>query len=384
MLKWSNMQDKAKIRVCLAITKGVWGGAQEYVYTLATSLPKDKFDVFVVCGEGNILQKKLEENGTRVYTIDSLKRDILFTQEIKSFLSLINIIRKEKPDVLHLNSSKIGFMGGIIGRIMFVPKIIFTTHGWAFNESRFSWIIRKFFYTIQWMTVLMSHKTIAVSYKTKKDTRGMFFADKKINVIHNGIGEINFLPKIEARNKLEAMARLSENTEVIIGTISELHHNKGLDLLIDSSRNLPFNASVYIIGEGEEREHLQELIDGFDLQHKVFLVGRVENAKEYLKAFDIFTLTSRTEALPYSILEAGMAECAVVATPVGGVPEIIEDNKNGILIHRNINEFEKVLKTLIENSEKRKSLGTNLCQTVSQNFSVKKMVAKTEQIYKAF
>ena len=240
------MTDK-KIKIALAITKGVWGGAQEYVYTLATSLPKDRFDVFVVCGEGNTLQKKLEKENIRVHTIDSLKRDILFAQEIKSFFSLMKIIKKERPDVLHLNSSKIGFMGSIIGRIISVPKIIFTAHGWAFNESRFSWITRKIFYTIQWMTILMSHKTIAVSHKTKKDARRMPFTDKKIVIIHNGVSEIEFLPRIEARKKLEGMARLSENTEVIIGTISELHQNKGLDLLIDSSRNLPFNASVYII-----------------------------------------------------------------------------------------------------------------------------------------
>jgi glycosyltransferase involved in cell wall biosynthesis len=376
------MQDKAKIKVCLAITKGVWGGAQEYVYTLATSLPKDRYDVFVVCGEGNVLQKKLQSESVKVYTIDSLKRDVLFIQEIKSFLALKKIIKNERPDILHLNSSKMGFMGGIIGRCLSVPKIIFTAHGWAFNEERFSLLVRNIFYTIQWLTILLSDITIAVSEKTKKDTDSMPNISGKIKVVHNGVREFEILEKIEARKEIQNLSRLSENTEVIIGTISELHSNKGLDLLIESCRDLPFNSSVYIIGDGEEKVHLKELVERFHLEHKIFLVGRVENAKKYLKAFDIFTLTSRTEALPYSLLEAGLAECAVVATRVGGIPEIIEDNKNGILIHRNVSELEKVLKELIENPEKRASLGSSLRQTVSQNFSVEKMLQKTEEVYK--
>jgi glycosyltransferase involved in cell wall biosynthesis len=370
-----------KTKVGLVITKGVWGGAQEYVFTLATCLPKDKYDVFVVCGEGNVLQKKLEQENIRVYTIDSLKRDILFTQEVKSFFALRKIVMKEQPDVLHLNSSKIGFMGGIIGRICFVPKIIFTSHGWAFNESRFSWILRNFFYAIQWMTVLLSDTTIAVSEKTKNDAGSMPFINGKIVVVHNGIKEFSLYDKIEARKKIQDMTRLSENTEIIIGTISELHHNKGLDLFINSCRNLPFNTSAYIIGDGQEKDSLQELIDDSGLEHKVYLLGRVEEARKYLKAFDIFTLASRTEALPYSLLEAGLAECAVVATNVGGIPEIIEDNENGILVRRNIAEFEAALIDLIDKPEKRILFGESLRKTVLEKFSIEKMLQKTEEIY---
>ncbi|MEI6843648.1 MAG: glycosyltransferase [bacterium] len=370
-----------RTKVCLAITKGVWGGAQEYVYTLATSLPKETYDVFVVCGEGNTLQSKLAEKNIKAYTIKTLKRDIFFLNEIKSFFALRYVLTKERPDILHLNSSKMGFMGGLVGRLLGIKKIIFTAHGWASNEKRFSFLSRKIFWLIHWWTIILCHKTIAVSEKTKKDALCMPFAGHKIVVIHNGVGNIDFLDRAVARQKLQEITRLAEHTEIIIGTISELHRNKDLDLLIDSCRNLPHNTSVYIIGEGEEREHLEELIDGFDLGHKVFLAGRIPDARKYLKAFDIFTLTSKTEALPYSILEAGLAGLPVVATKVGGISEVIEDRKNGILIHRDIGGLEKILHKLIENEDLRTSLGKALHETISKEFSVEQMLRKTEEIY---
>jgi glycosyltransferase involved in cell wall biosynthesis len=369
-----------KTKVCLAITKGVWGGAQEYVYTLATSLPRDTYDVCVICGEGRTLQDKLTSAGIKIINIPSLTRDIFFVNEIKSFFTLLTIIRRESPDILHLNSSKMGLLGGLVGRLIGVKKIIFTAHGWAFNESR-PWIVRKIFYYTQWLTVLLSHTTIAVSQKTKHDIRKLLWIKDKIKVIHNGIAPIDFVSKIDAREHVRQLVRLSHTTEIMIGTISELHPNKGLDLLIDACRNLPYNTSVYIIGDGEEKERLQEKIEGYELEHKVFLVGRVEEARRYLKAFDIFTLTSRTEALPYTLLEAGLAECAVIATRVGGIPEIITDEKTGLLIHRNIDEITHSITHLIENPEKRLHLGVNLRHDIETQFSVKQMLQKTTEIY---
>lgn len=369
-----------KTKVCLAVTKGIWGGAQEYVYTLATRLPKDRFDVFVICGEGGNLREKLEARGIRVIQIESMKRDISFFTEFHNLFELVRIFKTEKPDVLHLNSSKMGGLGSLAGRLAKVPKIIFTGHGWTFNEER-SWFEKIFFYQLHYLTILFSHLTIAVSEKTRKDIKKIPFVHKKIVVIHNGIGQIDFLDKLEARKQIRNMARLSENGEIIIGTISELHKNKGLDLLLSACQNLPDGVSVYIIGEGEERKNLERLIKAYQLERRIFLLGRVPEARKYLKAFDIFTLTSRTEALPYTILEAGLAECAVIASRVGGIPEIITNGVSGMLIHRNIKELEKVLNDLIADPAKRLTLSTALRQTVEQNFSVEQMMEKTVEVY---
>src|SRR3989339_333433 len=126
------MQDlrdiKPKKKVCFFVTKGVWGGAQKYVYSLATSLPKNSYDVFVVVGEGKILKDRLEEKNIRTYEIAGLRRDISVLSEIRSFLFLLKILRKESPDVLHLNSPKAGGLGTVVGRLLGIKKIIFTVH----------------------------------------------------------------------------------------------------------------------------------------------------------------------------------------------------------------------------------------------------------------
>jgi glycosyltransferase involved in cell wall biosynthesis len=370
-----------KKKICIAITKGVWGGAQEYVYALATSLPKDTYDVCVICGEGNILPQKLTDAGIRTITIPTLKRDVFFIDDIISFFTLRRILLQEKPDILHLNSSKMGGIGSLVGRLLRIPRIIFTAHAWASNESRFSFISRFTFRILHYITVILSHHTIAVSHKTKRDISGLPFIAHKITVIHNGISDIDFLPKVEARQAIEGMARLSTNTEIIIGTISELHKNKGLDLLIDACTNLPQYASVYIIGEGEERKRLQGMIDGYNLNNKVFLVGQVPNARKYLKAFDVFTLTSRTEALPYCLLEAGLAQCAVIATQVGGIPEIIVHEENGILIRRNRDELVNALNDLLDQKDTRHNIGASLRNTILDKFSIEEMLRKVIDVY---
>lgn len=376
------MQDRLeKIKVMYVITKGNWGGAQEYVYSLATYLPKDKYDVLVVCGEGEILTEKLKSSGIETIHIESLKRDISFLKEIKSFFELLKIIKQFRPDVLHLNSSKIGGLGGLAGRISKVPKIIFTAHGWAFNESR-PWLTKKILLLLQWVTVLLSHITIAISRKTRNDIDSLFGVREKVFVVHNGVGEINFEEKNKARNILAEITK-SNPTEIIIGTISELHKNKGLDFLITACQKIPENTSVYIIGEGEEKNNLKELVQNLNLTNKIFFTGRIENAKTLLKAFDIFTLTSRKEGLPYTILEAGMASLPVVSSRIDGIPEIIENGKSGILTRSgDTAEIERALKYLIDKPQKRLEFGEALKNTVLEGFSKEKMLEKTIGFYR--
>jgi glycosyltransferase involved in cell wall biosynthesis len=273
-----------------------------------------------------------------------------------------------------------GLVGGAAGRLCGIPQIIFTLHGLASNEDR-PFLSRKFFLFLHWLTILLSHVTIAVSEKTKKDLRGLPFVRRKIFVVHNGVEKINFEEKIAARKYLAELAQ-TEPTEIIIGTISELHKNKGLDFLISACLNLPEETTVYIVGDGEEKSNLSKQIEKLGLEKKVFLLGQVENAKKYLKAFDIFTLTSRTEALPYVLLEAGSAGLPVVVSRVGGIPEIIENEKSGILAEAgNVSEIAKSLKNLVLEPQKRAELGHALQEKVDRDFSLQKMIEETEKIY---
>lgn len=372
--------NSKKTKVMYAITKGNWGGAQQYVYNLAVSMPNDIFDVVVVYGEGEILEEKLKEKGIKVYKLNSMARDIKIFKEWKAFKELLFIIKKEAPDVLHLNSSKMGGLGGLAGRIARVPKILFTAHAWAFNESR-PWVQKKIITFLHWLTVIFSHTTLAVSRKTKKDIDSLPFMRNKVFVVHNGIGKVDFIPKKTAQNTISKKVG-AKPTPIMIGTISELHKNKGLNFLIEAVKDLDEEVSVYIIGDGEEIKNIENKIEELGLQEKVHLTGRIDDARTLLKAFDIFTLTSITEALPGVILEAGLAGLPVVATRVGGIPEIVENGKSGILVSPyKVKEINTALKYLISKPDKRKEFGKEIKNSVEKNFSLERMIERTKRFY---
>lgn len=391
------MPETSKKKVLLVITKSNFGGAQKYVYDLATSMPGELFEVCVAFGEGGELEEKLNSVGVRTTKIDSLQRDVSVLKDFSVFFELIRIFRKEKPDVVHLNSTKVGGIGALAGRLCHIPKIIFTAHGWAFNEKR-SVVSKVIIAFLQWMTVILSHTTIAVSQKTADQILAFPFVNKnKIKVIYNGVTNINFMTRDEARRTLlgNNLSETSTGTplqtqsqSVWIGTISELHSNKGIDIALTAFAEIvkKYPKTIYIIiGNGEEKSNLENQIINLGLANKVFLIGFITDAKKYLKAFDIFTLTSRTEALPYVILEAGLAELPIVASRVGGIPEIINSPDIGLLVpigEKAPQAIAEAIEKLLSNPEHAKTLGQNLKRRIVQNFSQEKMHTETFALYK--
>ena len=114
----------------------------------------------------------------------------------------------------------------------------------------------------------------------------------------------------------------------------------------------------------------------------IILAGRQENASQYLKAFDIYVSSSVKEGLPYSILEAMAAELPIITTAVGGVPEMIKDNDNGLLIEpKNYKILAEKIKYLIENKPLAQRLGQQARQDVKENFSKEKMIRETFKQY---
>ena len=368
-------ERKKKVFIC--ITKSNWGGAQKYVYDIATSLPKDSFDVSVLLGGDGELKKRLDLAGIRTVLLKHSQRDINMVKVFLLGFSLIGIFWKERPDIVHLNSSQMGGSGGFAARLTGVKKIIFTGHGWAFNEDRPWWqkILARFFHIL---TILLSHKTIAVSQITK-DQIGKPW-NKKMIVIRNGLQPIDFKDKQTARKELGL--NISAENPIWIGTISELHKTKGLDYAIQAIAKIPENIIFVVIGEGEDRKRLEALIRDLHLTDKVFLLGRIASASSFLKAFDIFTLTSITEALPYAILEAGLAGLPVIATSVGGIPEIIKDRTTGILIRpKNPGEIARAVEYLLHDQDRLVIFGHALQKKIEREFDIKKMVEKTIVLY---
>lgn len=138
------------------------------------------------------------------------------------------------------------------------------------------------------------------------------------------------------------------------------------------------------MGDGQEMAALQALTKEKKLDRSVFLVGNVDEASQYLKAFNLFVLPSIKEGLPYTLLEAGAASLPVVATTVGGIPELIDDMKSGILVQpKNARELAHAISFMIEHPEDRRAYGAALREKVLRDYSMEKMVEAVESEYKS-
>lgn len=386
------------MKVLILITKSNWGGAQRYVYDLATNLPKNDYEIEVMAGGNGVLIDKLNEAGINANGNLPIGRDISIAEDIKAFFKLISILRSKRPDILHVNSSKIGGLGALAGRIVGIKKIIFTCHGWAFNEDRdlFSKILIKSSY---WIILMLSHITIAVSDTTKKQIENWPFIYKKMTVIHNGIKVQPLFSKINARYELSKSNKTFENiiksnpekNLILIGSVGELHKIKGYEYglrgikgLIDNFKTLnPSKKIIYaIFGDGENRINIENDIKNLELNASVILFGNVPMASQYLKAFDLFLLPSLSEGFPYIGLEAGLASLPIVATAVGGIPEIIDDMKSGILIQpRKPKEIQHALEFFITHKRTQKESGLALQKKIAEEFSIEKMINETMKVY---
>lgn len=404
---------KRKDKILLAITKSNFGGASRYVFELASRLKEEGYEVAVAPGGKGVLQTMLEEKGIPVFPISAAQRDISITKEFKVLWNLYKIVRTYKPTIVHLNSPKIGGLGAVAARLAsvvnstvggkdkesgehyFVKKIIYTNHGWPFNERRPEWqqfLIRVF----SWLTVFLGGTTIVLSKTERNDALKWPLVQHKFVTIGNGV-----VPFV-AKEKREALMRLvgSEKADqwiaegrTVIGTISELHRNKGLTYALEGlnmyTDQYPDKKIAYVvIGEGEMRTEIENLIEkntkkSTSLRGNIILAGHVNEAREYLRAFDIFLLSSVKEGLPFAILEAGYVGVPVISTCVGGIPEVIQNLENGMLIPPGRpQEIKNALIYLDEHPEVEPRMITSFKEKIATQYNFDVIFKAIKDLYK--
>ena len=365
------------------ITKSNWGGAQRYVYDLATNLPNDEFEITVAFGGEGRLKTELEAKNIRTITIPHLGRDVSFFKDLVVFFDLYWLFRKEKADIVHVNSSKIGGIGALAATFAQVPKKVFTVHGFAFNEKRprhEQFLIK----IASWLSIFLSSKTIIISEIELAQTKNWPLIKNRLALIHNGIATPHFIEKKLAKTDIFRLIGKSENSfseKRIIGTIAELTENKGLTFAIEAMKKLP-EAIFIIIGGGEKERELKKQAEESNIEERVFFAGFVQNAASYIQAFDIFLLPSIKEGLPYVLLEAGFAGIPIIATKVGGIPELLESDKNGLLVRpKDSKDIEMGIRFLSGNEAKQKELTDGLKKTIQEKFSFEEMLLKHRNLY---
>ncbi len=372
-LKGKFMETKARKKILYVITKSNFGGAQRYVFDLASAMKDEGHDVAVALGGEGVLKQRLESNGVRTISISKLGRDVSLAKDAGSFGQIYSIVKSERPDILHLNSPKAAGLGALAGRLLGVNNIIYTVHGWTFNEDRPLWQKTAIAF-FSWLTLLFCDKVILLSEKELTQAKRFLFVKNKLTSIPLGIKSLIFLSREEARKKLSELTRSDISLQSVIGTIAELHPNKGLSYLVETMADITRKHSdtiCVIIGDGQEKQSLQSLIKERRLENKVFLAGYVDEASRYLKAFDIFVLPSIKEGMPYVLLEAAAAGLPIIATNV--VKEMASEIQTMYIVPP---------KSASGLAEKIVEISQNTCQkTNSTSYSFQKMLEETVRLY---
>jgi len=324
-----------RTKVLFLITKSNWGGAQRYVYDLVSAIDIAVYEPVVVLGGNGELIEKLQAADIRTISLASAQRDMSIRKELRFFGELFKIVRREQPAVFHVNSSKAGGIGCFVGRVLGIKRVIFTAHGWAFNEIRPWWqkCIIKYFH---WLTVLLSHKTIAVSHAIVEQMDWPLAA-RKMTVINPGRTVPEFQNRLQARTTI-ALAHPPIATyvaDVWLCIVGELHPIKQHELLFAVVEKVIADhphVRLVCVGAGELQSHLQTYIEEHGLTNHVFLIGHLDEAATILKAADLFVLPSLSESYGYVLHEAGLARVPIIASAVGGITDIVSDETEGTLI----------------------------------------------------
>ena len=358
------------LNILILVTKAEIGGAQMSVLNLAEELKKQGHNVTVAFGYGNFLSEELKKLDIPYYRFKKLVRthcplkNLLFLFEFKNYLKLNNF------DIIHINSSN-ALLAGIAAKLSkSKAKTAFTFRGMSLLDSNYK---KNKFLKI----IYRAYFKFLLKYIDKKVFVSKFNYDfalkekiiKKGNVVYNGLNKerLKFYDKQKVKNLLAAHLQTNLDNKFIIGSIGRHCYAKNYEFLINIFQDIlkinPFAVCVIIGGFGEETYKYKKLIKKLNLKNKIFLTGEINNASKFISAFDLFTLVSRYEGMPITLIESLFAGLPILATRVGGIPEMLNNNEQQLFELNNKNDFlkkfialsqeEKIIKDIKRNNRKR-------------------------------
>lgn len=297
--------------------------------------------------------------------------------DVGLLIRLIHWFRKHRPEVVHTHLFTADTWGRLAALAARVPGIFATIHSiniWKTGVHR----------AVDWCLAKVSTKLVACAPQVERSLieDGRISPDK-ILTISNGIDLDRFedIPPLDLVDEFSAPRRA-----VTIALIGRLHTLKGhLDLLqaLVSLKRRSAQFHVFFVGEGEHRDEIAARSRDLKLNECVTFTGLRSDIPSIMVAIDIVVMPSHWEGLPMTLLEAMASGRAIVATSVGGIPDVITDDYNGILVPpREPAALERALNDLMQDEERRKRLGKHARATVTEKYNAAHIIKKYEALYK--
>ena len=353
------MGNKTKI-IYIILNGTPYGGSEKHVTDLMNLIDKDKFEKILIYSKGNNLIEKIEKNNR--------ENCIPIDRGILSIVKVIKLLKENKPDIIHVHAAR-GIFIGRIATLLYKAiykskvKLIATSHGlWLPNKKNNC--VYKF---LMHFLKDKDDKTIAVSYTSKDELIRCGYDTKKLKTIYNGVD-------FEKYNKYRKLKFKVEN----ISFIGRFTDQKGIKILLEAIKNDKNEFKFNIYGEGELENYIDEYINKNNLTN-VKLHGYSNNVVEVFEQSDIVVAPSIDEGLPYVLIEAVNCGLPIISTEVGGIPEIVYNLENGLLIESNssskLNEALDKIRKLDVRKLSKKSI------EISKKFSIETMIEEIEQVY---
>ena len=386
---------QVRTKVLHVITRLDRGGSAQN--TLLTCLGlSDRYEMVLVHGlslesqmtdwEWQSVHRGIEEakdRGVKVVPISSLVRKIAPVQDLQAFFSLWRLMLQERPDIVHTHTSKTGILGRWAAKMAGVPIIVHTPHGHVFY-GHFGPLVSRFFLAIERLMASITDRMVALSEGERTDyIRFSVSSPDKIVTIHSGV-EIDRYMKAEV-NVEEKRRSLGLNPNgLVVGTVGWLLPIKGpihlLNAMAHIWRNHPEIRLVFV-GKGELEGKLRAEASRMGVSERVTFLGWRDDIPEIMQILDIFVLPSLNEGMGRVLVEAMAAGRPVVASKVGGIPDLVEHKKNGFLVGPgDVNGTSLAIKRLLIDREMRDEMG-RMGRAMAQNFTVKGMVEKIDALY---
>ncbi len=376
-----------RVRVLRVIARLNIGGPALHATLLTERLDPCRYDSVLLTGseeraEGNYLEL-VGKSVQQMVVVPSLGREIRPWRDVITFVRILRLIRRMRPEIVHTHTAKAGVLGRLAARLAGVPVIVHTYHGHVL-QGYFPPAKNRLFVRIERALARWTDRLLAVSEAVRRDLLDLGIGTPdQLTVVPLGLDLDRFMACETLRGQLRAELGIGDAPTV--GIVARLVPIKAHEVFFHAAalvaRAVPASRFV-VVGDGERRSELEDLVVSLGLANRVRFLGWRRDLDRIYSDLDVVALSSKNEGSPVSLIEAMAAACAVVATRVGGVPDLIEDGVNGYLVPSgDPSAMATAVSSLLTDPERRAEMGRAGRKRVGQAFSVERLVRDVDALY---
>jgi glycosyltransferase involved in cell wall biosynthesis len=374
------------VRVLHIHTLPVISGSGLNTFLSMRGLNKGVYETALACAPGGKLIPLVRSQSMRVITFKNLVQPLHPVKDALVVINLTLFMKKNPYHIVHTHNSKAGFVGRLSAKLAGVPVIVHTVHGFSFHDKEPTW--RQWLFrnaerlASHWCDCMIFISQPLVDWALKERIAN----HKKIVKIYSGIELDRFTPVTEEETKrLREKWGLGER-DAVVGIVSKLWDGKGHALLIEAFREIrqrKREAKLLMVGEGYLLKSLRELVDKYKLNDAVVFTGFQAEVAQIIATFDVAVLPSLFEGMGRVVVEAMAMEKPVVASRVGGIPDLVEHGVNGYLVSpEDVKELEHAVFKLLNDPSLARRMGKEGRRKISNQFSAATMADSIDRVYR--